>query len=285
MIKSRYLPIIREQAVEIRKKYGLDENTVIGDYIFTILKDQCLLLQWPDPKQLDLDGFSTERVIGGEIKTVVYINSAKNLEKQNFCAAHELGHLYSLDRLIHDKFPEDVLLPDDVEGIMNRFAAELMMPQEDFSDRARKYLLRKAHLIPGSNYEVSLKNVLLAIIDLMNFYYVPYKAVVYRLKETDILELDEFMCERLLAYEKKDVVNSMISRVGAFRLRTPSNKSQASVVPDNIMKCLCDPGITKYISRSSLKNFLKQLGISVDVAETIQELQAMERENINIQEE
>lgn len=285
MIKPQYVPIIREEAEKIRKKYGFEKNAVIGDYIFTILKDECVLLQWPNEKQLDLDGFSTRRVIGDDVKTVVYINSAKNVEKQNFCAAHELGHLYSIDRPIRDEFPDDILMPDTVEGIMNRFAAELMMPWNDFSDRGKKYLMREAHLISETQYEVSLKNTVLAVIDLMNFYYVPYKAVVYRLKETGVFS--KSVCEHMLVYEneKRDVVNSMISSRGALRLRRPNNKCQASVIPSNILKCLKNPEITKYMSQPALKNYLKQLGISVDVAETIQELQAMEKENINIQEE
>lgn len=86
----------------------------------------------------------------------------------------------------------------------------------------------------------------------MNFYYVPYKAVVYRLEETSVF--NKSVCERMLVYEneKKDVVNSMISSVGALRLRRPNNKCQASVVPANIMKCLKNPAITKYLSQSAL---------------------------------
>lgn len=72
MIKPQYVPIIRKEAEKIREKYAIEKNAVIGDYIFTILKDECVLLQWPNEEQLDLDGFSTSRVIGNAMKTVVY---------------------------------------------------------------------------------------------------------------------------------------------------------------------------------------------------------------------
>ncbi|MFG6357337.1 MAG: hypothetical protein K1W26_11045 [Acetatifactor sp.] len=89
---EKYLSIIKDVAKTVRKEHGLSESTVIGDYIFSILQDDCVVLQYPEENQPDLDGFSTMKVIDGIEVNVVYINTAKNTEKQNFCAAHELGH-------------------------------------------------------------------------------------------------------------------------------------------------------------------------------------------------
>lgn len=125
MVKERYIPIIKETADMVRNKNGMKKSAVIGDYIFTILQQECVVMMRPNGQQPDLDGFSTEKVIQGRLETVVYINTAKNVEKQNFCAAHELGHRYRIDRLIYDRFPHDVILPPDIEEIMNRFAAEV----------------------------------------------------------------------------------------------------------------------------------------------------------------
>lgn len=94
------------------------------------------MVEWPEDKQLDLDGFSTDKVINGHPETIVYINYAKNKEKQNFCAAHELGHLHELDKQLEDLFPDDVFTHSNIEDVMNRFAAELMMPARDFERRS-----------------------------------------------------------------------------------------------------------------------------------------------------
>lgn len=118
-MREKYLPIIKEIADEVRKKNGLEDSTVIGDYIFTILQRECVVMMRPVEHQPDLDGFSTEKVIQGKLETVVYINTAKNVEKQNFCAAHELGHRYKIDRLIRDKYPDDLIQPLDVEDLKN----------------------------------------------------------------------------------------------------------------------------------------------------------------------
>ena len=131
-MKEKYIPIIQKIANDVRKSKGLDNGTIIGDYIFTVLQQECVVMMRPLRHQPDLDGFSTEKIIKGELKTVVFINTAKSVEKQNFCAAHELGHRYKIDRLIQDEFPDDIILPSDTEEIMNRFAAELMMSERDF---------------------------------------------------------------------------------------------------------------------------------------------------------
>ena len=102
MFQEKYLPIIMQEIRSIRKKYGLSANSPICDYIFFILKNECILIEWPEEKQLDLDGFSTEKVVNGRLETIVYINSAKNKEKQNFCAAHELGHRHKLERQLRE---------------------------------------------------------------------------------------------------------------------------------------------------------------------------------------
>lgn len=152
MFKDKYLPIIKQAVTQIRKTYSLNPDAPVCDYIFVILKNECTLLEWPEDKQLDLDGLSTEKVIGNKLETIVYINSAKSKEKQNFCAAHELGHRHKLDTQIRDAFPDDIITNSMIEDIMNRFAAELMMPEKDFKRRSSRLYKacqgRQANRIP-----------------------------------------------------------------------------------------------------------------------------------------
>lgn len=280
MIKEHYVPIIKDEAVKLRKIYNYDENAVIGDYIFSILQNECIVIKSPEEKLRDVDGLSTEKVVQGKLQTVVYINTVKNIEKQNFCAAHELGHQRSIERLIRDQYPDDIILPADVENIMNRFAAELLMPEEDFSKRSMQQIRDRGVVNENHEYSITVKGMLEIIIRLMDFYYVPYKAVLYRLEETGVLPITS--CQRLEKYEeeKKEVVNMMIQESGMTRLRTPSMKTQISMPIKNIEECVTNPKIIKYMGRKELKNFLESLGVPKESIELLQEMQEMEVEMI-----
>lgn len=282
MIKPQYLSIIRQEARRIRKEYGFSNDFAIGSYIFTILQNECVLMRIPKPNEPDLDGFSTEKIIDGRLETVVFINSAKNVEKQNFCAAHELGHQRRIERLIKDKFPNEVITAGDVEEIMNRFAAELMMPEEDFRKRCRsKYLPDYGDEINGE-YKITIVNAVHMIIAIMDYYYVPYKAVVYRLGEVGIFSDSD--CQKMLYYEntRKDIVNGMFPEMGITRLRMPNNARQVSESIPHVAECLKDPEITKYMSRKKLEEYLKNIGIPQKEIGTLQERMAMETETLNV---
>ncbi len=282
MVKELYVPIIKEEAEKLRKSYGYDKNAVIGDYIFTILKNECVLIQQPDEKLWDIDGLSTQKVIQGQLQTVVYINSAKNNEKQIFCAAHELGHQRSVEELIREKYPEELLLPTDIESIMNRFAAELLMPEDDFRERTLQQIKSYGNLGQNGEYSLTVKKMVKIIIYLMDFYYVPYKAVLYRLEEIKVIS--RINCQRLEKYEKekKDVVTMMIQESGITRLRTSSKKAQISVPIKNIEGCIKNPQIMRYMGNRELKRFLESLGVPKESIEIIQEMQEMEIETITI---
>lgn len=261
-MKETYIPIIKEIADEIRKKNGLNNNTVIGDYIFTILQRECVVMMRPIKHQPDLDGFSTEKIIRDRLETVVYINTAKNVEKQNFCAAHELGHRYAVDRMIRDQFPEEIILPSDVEDIMNRFAAELMMPEKEFKDRSVKVWNKYSTRNRENALQITVKRAIQAIIELMDFYYMPYKAVLYRMLEVGILLPSSG--NYLEEYEKgnRNVVDQMISDMGITRLRTPDHKVQNSVPVRKDKTIFENPRITKYLTEKELTQYLKNLGLS-----------------------
>lgn len=287
MVKDKYLKYIRDEVSRIRKDYKLNADAPIGDYIFNILEKECILMEWSESKQLDLDGLSTEKVVNGRLETIVYINSAKSKEKQNFCAAHELGHRHKLDRLIRDDFPDDVILHDDIEDIMNRFAAELMMPEADF--RRRSYTYCKAYQQTIKKKKViSFKNILVMTVQLMNFYYMPYKAVVLRFGEIDFFS-DDFV-NVLLKFEKssdgRQIVDQIIRQQGITRLRTPDHKTQYSVgiKYEKIKDILEDPDITKYMTTGELRKCLKNMGFTEESSRLIADMKRIEEESIEIDE-
>lgn len=228
MFQEKYLPIIMQEIRSIRKKYGL----------------------------------SIEKVVNGCLETIVYINSAKNKEKQNFCAAHELGHRHKLERQLRDAFPDDIFLPSTIESVMNRFAAELMMPSKDFEVRSRK--LYKRCLGRQNDKElIFVKKLMEAIVELMDFYYVPYRAVVIWLQETNIITKE--VGHVLQDYEKnlrgENVINATITERGITRLRIPDRKVQYSKRLDNINNILKNTDVTKYMGTNEFKKYLKEMEI------------------------
>lgn len=70
-------------------------------------------------------------------KIFVFINSAKKTEKQIFIAAHELGHLFKIINKIDKQDLED---GEDEEDVVNRFAAELLMPELIFKQKINEKL-------------------------------------------------------------------------------------------------------------------------------------------------
>lgn len=283
MFDDKYLSIIMQEVSDIRREYSLNSDSPICDYIFAILKNECILLEWPEDKQLDLDGFSTDKVVNGQLETIVYINSAKNKEKQNFCAAHELGHRHKLERLISDAFPGDMFIPSTIEDIMNRFAAELMMPANDFKKRGSELYSKCLGKIGDKNV-VFVKKLLQAIVQLMDFYYVPYKAVVIRFKEMDIISSE--LSEALQKYEKtengKKIIEAIISEQGITRLHIPDRKVQYSIKLENIHNIVSDSNITKYMSINELKKYLKMMGIAEEDIQLIEDMKKIETQTIDI---
>lgn len=287
MVRNEYLPYIMNEVGRIRKEYRLDANAPIGDYIFNILEKECILVEWAEDEQLDLDGLSTEKVVNGRLETIVYINSAKSKEKQNFCAAHELGHRNKLDKLIRDDFPDDVLSHNIIEDIMNRFAAELMMPEADFRRRSYSYCKVLQQTVHKKKI-ISFKNLLVMTVQLMNFYYMPYKAVILRFGEIDFFS-DAFV-KKMLAFEEspdgKKVIDEIIKQQGITRLRTPDYKTQYSVgiKSEKIKDVLEDPNITKYMTTGELRKFLRNMGFTEESGKLIAEMKRIEEESIEIDE-
>lgn len=287
MVRNEYLPYIMNEVGRIRKEYRLNANAPIGDYIFNILEKECILVKWSENKQLDLDGLSTEKVVNDRLETIVYINSAKSKEKQNFCAAHELGHRNKLDRMIRDDFPDDVILHDDIEDIMNRFAAELMMPEADFKKRSASYC-RDLQQTVNKRKVISFKNLLVMTVKLMNFYYMPYKAVALRFGEINFFS-DAVIVE-LLKFEKKEngkkVIDEIIKQQGITRLRTPDYKTQYSVgiKSKKVKDILEDSDITKYMTPEELRKCLRNMGFTEESGKLIAEMKRIEEESIEIDE-
>lgn len=224
--------IIREKR-EALKKRGLFFNTVLREDIFGLLNACCTVVFYPFPQDKN-DGFQVARPVtygeGPHMEQFVYLNTAKHLERQVFAAGHELGHIWEVADRIWDGALERVLpRRQNEEAAMNRFSAELLMPEEEFRTSADGQL-EACRKKGGLNYFDCIR----ITANLMNEFCVPAAAVVLRFYETGCLTAGA--CERLLftgpsdmeqaRYLRafQDALDIYIEEGGYTQLQKPTNR-------------------------------------------------------------
>ena len=107
-------------------------NTVLRDDVLEILGLYCTVVFYPLENEKN-NGFHITGIPNrkGIEQHFVFINTAQSAEKQVFTAAHELGHVWAVDRQI--EMEANVSFnSQERECVINRFAAELLMPEEHF---------------------------------------------------------------------------------------------------------------------------------------------------------
>lgn len=73
---------------------------------------------------------------------VIYINDADYKSRQLFTIAHELGHIFNNDAKdgVYVDYRSNIDKPQDEKEIRaNQFAADLLMPQDDFIKKYNEY--------------------------------------------------------------------------------------------------------------------------------------------------
>lgn len=220
-LEERYVDIITERADSIRRESGY-AGSIIRDDIFKIIRKKGRILFYPLDEEESLDGFHIIKIINDKPVSFVYINTAKPFEKNIFCGAHELGHIYEIEKDIEKSFPGISMDEELIDRIMNRFAAELLMPKKEFIDSYKN----AANRYRTSDKGISGDEVMRIIASLMDFFYVPYKAVVYRLYEINFFT--EAGMEYFEKIEKNDpsIVDAFIIEGDYTRLRNPSRIRQ-----------------------------------------------------------
>lgn len=117
---------------------------------------------------------------------VIFLNRNDSTAHQRFAVAHELGHyIFDYDEENTPTYRETYITNDDPEKEsnekerrVNRFAAELLMPKDDFIHKFRELKKRDSDFF-------SLPD---AITELKDYFDVPAKSVEIRLRETACLE-------------------------------------------------------------------------------------------------
>lgn len=184
-MKDSWIDIIKRKAEEVIEEYSHPEEPIRDD-IFKILRSKGVLIFYPLRDEKDLDGFHVDRVMDGRITPFVYINSANYIDKCIFCAAHELGHINAIENDIIKEYPDEKINDEQCDGIMNRFAAELLMPESKIKKEIGNFI----ESITKNNKkldDITDQDIVKLLIRLMDYFFVPYKSVVKRLYEVGFL--------------------------------------------------------------------------------------------------
>lgn len=169
-----------QEFVDEKRKEEHIVNQVIRDDVFALLEKHCIVLYYPleDPK---IEGCHIIKPLGAGKEQFVFINTTKAVQEQTWTAAHELGHVWKVDSYVKNKLKRYDL---DSEDVVNRFAAELLLPEEIFVDET-------LHRLKELDYQgptISTETMVRLVTYLMNYFCTPYKAVIRRFIELKYIQ-------------------------------------------------------------------------------------------------
>ena len=185
----RQIHIVQEESASPRwtnlikiftKKHPLDSSIKKEERIFSKLRESATVFYFPMENVMNKGYYRHYGTPGGK-KHLVYINTLRSKEKQAFSAAHEYGHTLGVVPFVNNYFAEekDRVPPKLWERMISRFASELMMPEEDF----RPFVAKESMDFSALGHPESTR----AITRIMHEFFMPYRAVVYRLCELDLV--------------------------------------------------------------------------------------------------
>lgn len=187
---------IQKIILDIKEKCII-KNTAIRDSIFGILENECTVIYYPLENEKNR-GFHIKKIVRNELKDFVYINTAKPIAEQIFAAAHEFGHIWEVAEKVWNILEyEGRPTEEEEENITDWFAAELLMPTDEFRDAFFAHM-RELGIRAG---KVKLDEIVRIIVLQMNDFMVPYESVRRRLEETNIMQKDA--ADYLLSRQKE----------------------------------------------------------------------------------
>lgn len=252
MLNREEIENIETKALRHRKMNDLGIESPIGDKVFNIIENQyeSFLLLYP-LKSRNIAGFTRKK---GEL-IQVFINTSFDKGFQNFAGAHELYHLIQFQERKNDNFilckNTDVLDTIDESDInleelkANYFAAAFLLPRLVISERFKKI----------RNLNCSEEDFILEILKVQFQYEVPFKTILKRLRELDII--DKKYYEKLKIYEDKILEYCKmvdISVENSIRNLITSNNRKYHTL--NVPKIAADVYKNSFISFAKLEDII-----------------------------
>lgn len=184
MLDMKILHLTEAEISDVREKAASKlgvckkQNDIIGQQIFSILGLYARVIYYPLGKDsvwgfTRISGYS-EEAQGG--RPFVAINSSIPVDCQVFAAAHELYHIWFDNQV--DVIPANIIdetIDDRNELKANRFAAEFLVDEELLRKELRTYSI--------DTERIRMKDIL----KLADLFSVPYRTMVKRLNEINIL--------------------------------------------------------------------------------------------------
>lgn len=263
ILNSDIIKGIEKLVQEIRKENGI-KNEIIRDDVFSILQAQdCTVLYYPlfseeneavDDESIGCDGCHLEKPVNERIEQFVFINTHNTRERQAFSVAHELGHIWKVDKRLKELLPDEII---DAEPVVNRFAAELLMPQKLFIEHTDEWLRKENCNGPT----IKVMDLIRLIAYLMNEYFVPFKAIVKRFNEVG--RLKEESNDLILKYKNSALLDEIIKAEQYTRLNIVTDLRSMDNLPEYLQRA----EILGIFNKTKIKNIRKDFEIK-EVGET-----------------
>ena len=109
--------------------------------------------------------------LNGKLEQFVFINTSKAVQEQTWTAAHELGHVWKVDSYVKNELNQPEL---DSEDLVNRFAAELLLPTDIFTKELDDKLREYDYQGPRMSAEMMVRLVTYLMIQMLNFWQITF---------------------------------------------------------------------------------------------------------------
>ncbi len=237
---------IEKEVLFFQKEYAGARDKVLQADIFRIIEDieDVDLLIFP-VEDNELCGFICE--YKGQV--FIYINSYLPYEKQIFAAGHELYHYiekHGRELLRLKTLEEDNI--NNLENKANLFAALLLVPEESL-----KKELSLLKVTSGNDLDE------LKVIKLMDTFAVPFKTIILRLYEIDILNKEE--TKRWLAVPDRNNEKGILKQVKKHKIAERWQKRTRQVKYSDLMALVLDNDELELLPRKKIEKdlaFIKQ---------------------------
>lgn len=220
-------------------------NPLLREDVLALLNEYCTVVYYPLEGEKN-NGFHIKIPdASGAERHFVYINTAQTIEKQAFTAAHELGHIWRVDQVVAEQC--GLPLNEELgEQIINRFAAELLLPEELF----RRLYAQEYKKWQSDNGRIAIRGMFKVIIALMDQFFAPAKSIIYRCRELGYI--NEQGCKLLLGETPalpKRIIDSVIQEIirdnGYTQFQTPTKKKSIN-------------GLAELLSRAEVQGDISQ---------------------------
>lgn len=249
MLSDQVIEEIVTLIQEIKAENNI-ENEIIRDDVFSILQAMdCVVLYYPLENE-EIDGCHMEKPMNGRMEQFVFINSNNTRERQAFSAAHELGHIWQVDKRLEERLHME-LDSEISEIVVNRFAAEMLMPRKQFEEALSRKLTEMQYVGPSMN----MADLLKVIAYLMNYFFVPFKSIVLRLNE--IGRLKKADNKKVLSYKESIFLNEVIKAEQYTRLNIVNNIKSM----DNLQESLFKIEQAGLFNPTKIKNIKREFNI------------------------